>query len=403
MVAKILDATAQSFLSRAFGYRTEPVARYGEDFPAGFVVIEWLHTNEINSQVALLGDMLPKVPFTTVGKQHIAKEYYPGNPEPSVQVLGSREEPVTIKGEFKTIRYKDEEVKGDLATGRLRDAAAEMAKHFDEVRKRGNLLQLTLGDWERWGYLVQATFNMKTRQLIEYELQFEIIGDTAPENAKLLGDTAQTSESANTELLAAAEGLQPLLEGVPPTMPQDLFDVLNAAVSALSAKLALVTGFVSASIGSAEDARRLAEKGLGLVKGAQAAVSSYQRRVGALNAYASEPKTLSVSLPPQQAKLKNQKYINEAALTAAKRQKAADGSVLQPRSIAEILADMRSSFSALARTVPLFRHLVVDGDTLQKLSVKYYDNADNAMRIYEHNKLTTTALVSGTVLEIPKL
>jgi nucleoid-associated protein YgaU len=60
-------------------------------------------------------------------------------------------------------------------------------------------------------------------------------------------------------------------------------------------------------------------------------------------------------------------------------------------------------FKAMQETTPLTRYRVVDGDSLQKISGRFYSNADHWKKIYDHNKLTSTVLVSGSVLEIPKV
>lgn len=389
-------------MDKATGYKPEPVVRYGEDFPLGFVVDEWPHGASVPlTSTALVGDMLPKVPFTTVAKQKIVKEYYPGNPEPGVQVLGAREEPVTIKGEFKAIRFPDKSVQGAKGSGKLRDVPAAMMQNFDEIRKRGNLLQLRLGEWERWGYLTSATFNMKTRQSIEYELEFDIMSQTRPENAKLVEESARLPNDTNRELVDAAETFSRALDAAPPTMPQTLLDIVGKAIATVAAKIALVTGFVDASVESLEDAQRLANKGVGLVKGAQASISEYKRRLGAIQAYNVEPSALTIRIPASQGKLKNQKYVSEAMLSTAKKNTATG--VTNPRSIEEILAEMKEKFAALATLVPLRRHIVGEGESLQKISMRYYGTAENWEAIYKHNKLQTTELVVGVTLEIPKV
>jgi nucleoid-associated protein YgaU len=47
-------------------------------------------------------------------------------------------------------------------------------------------------------------------------------------------------------------------------------------------------------------------------------------------------------------------------------------------------------------------HIVVEGDTLQKISAKYTDTHENWQRIYDFNNLTDVKLEPGTTVQIPK-
>jgi len=67
------------------------------------------------------------------------------------------------------------------------------------------------------------------------------------------------------------------------------------------------------------------------------------------------------------------------------------------------LQRLKERLSQLSQSLPLGRHLVVTGDTLQKIAIKFYGSADNWKRIYDYNSLTTTDLVVGRLLEIPRI
>src|ERR1019366_5197243 len=73
------------------------------DFTGGFFIDEYLQGTQLNADTALVlnGTMMPMQPFPWEVEQRLVAEYYPGNPEPSVQVLGPKEGPLTITGRFK--------------------------------------------------------------------------------------------------------------------------------------------------------------------------------------------------------------------------------------------------------------------------------------------------------------
>jgi nucleoid-associated protein YgaU len=107
----------------------------------------------------------------------------------------------------------------------------------------------------------------------------------------------------------------------------------------------------------------------------------------------------------------NQAYINKCMAATTKsvavstaQTAAASGSLAKSaQGIETILNAMEEKFKKLALTVPKAKCKVKAGDTLQKLSVSYYGTADNWEKIYTHNKLSSTALVTGAILEIPNL
>ena len=67
------------------------------------------------------------------------------------------------------------------------------------------------------------------------------------------------------------------------------------------------------------------------------------------------------------------------------------------------LAKLQMQFEAIRKTLPKARYKVQAGDTLQRISIKYYGTPNSWDKIYDHNKLTSTDLTRGTVLEIPNL
>lgn len=392
----------------------------GADFKDGFIITE-LPADGVGTKLSFVGEWLPHQPFSWGGEQHLAKEYYPGNPEPTVQVLGGRETDLKIKGRFKVKRLSTNANEPDV----LRLAAQAMCEEVDAMRKRGNLVKLTLGEWQRWGFIEKTNFNMKTLADSEYEIDFFIIGDAPPSGCKLADEGFDAASDLNTALITEAMNLEKSVTNLT-GVNLGLFAQLNALVGEVAAALAVVTKFVDATLSIAEDAEKFANRAVGLVKYAMATVSSFKRRVGQLNAYiGSDPlnpgiKTWSEPTNARQAALvaKLQTITTkpielspaQQAATSAKPDKyTPDVSTQQKaaakaggQSIDAVLLAMLKKFSALAQSLPKARHLVKAGDTLQTISVRYYGTPDDWQKVYKHNNLTTTVLVPGAILEIPK-
>src|SRR4051812_9929162 len=81
-----------------------------QDFKGGFTFVEIVDgVEQTREAVKLIGNQMPVVPFEFGGSQRITKDYYPGNSEPAVQVLGPKESDVTIHGKLKDKKYRNVE------------------------------------------------------------------------------------------------------------------------------------------------------------------------------------------------------------------------------------------------------------------------------------------------------
>lgn len=354
---------------------------YPEDFPEGLLLVEIVNGAERKAdQVQLVGRFLPHIPFEFGGKQQLSKEYYAGNSEPTVQVLGSREDNIPIKGEFKTSKFKD------VA---LRDAAIEYQELVDAMRLRGNLVRLTLGEFKRYGFIEGCKFRLNRRQHIEYEIDFFVVGFNPPTLDKTTrGDGNVTAP--NKEITSAAAQALINAKNYPEEMPQSLTDRLNDLVNAVAEKINLVTNFVNGITSEANALVSSANRAIGLIKNARSFISKTKRDVG----------SISNSISGLGAS-----FQNEADKTSATIKNVSHLHTIQRdySSLAAMLAGLQARFAALATTVPMVRHLIKNGDTLQNLAQKYYQNSELWKKIYDHNKLTSTTLVVGKVIEIPKL
>ena len=126
-----------------------------------------------SEQIILRGDMMPHVPFVFGGKQQMTKDYYPGNTEPTVHVLGSRENNITIKGRLKSKRLQPSKIDG-LGKEELRRFPQEMQRLIEAMRIRGNIVQIKMGEFKRFAFMEEASFKMKTLADMEYIITFAI-------------------------------------------------------------------------------------------------------------------------------------------------------------------------------------------------------------------------------------
>jgi uncharacterized protein YoxC len=172
-------------------------------------------------------------------------------------------------------------------------------------------------------------------------------------------------------------------------MPRSLSDFINDQIGAVANVVADVTGFVDGIVDDADSLLSSANRALGMIKYARAYISRTVRQIGMISYSASNlGSAFSSEADKLTATIKNAHFINNTKVELF--------------SLAAFLAAMQKKFEGIANTTPQSRHLIAESDTLQKISTKYFGTPDSWKKIYDHNKLQSTVLTVGTVLEIPR-
>jgi hypothetical protein len=385
----LLDNAASSALSKvglnSITARNTTGKPKGPDFAEGFKCVEYINSKAQSESngfgFTLLGNFMPMIPFTFGGAQEIKKDYYAGNSEPVVQVLGPRESDLVLRGHFRTKKFRDENM---IA------AAQEYQEQCDAVRLRGNLLYLQMGEWHRWGYLRESSFEMNRLSDINYTLTFDIVGFNPPSDCKLIKDPSTDVIQANQEIIASAALELANMQNYPDEMPRTLEEFLNDQIDGVAQAINLVTDFIDGILSDVESIERAANRALGLIKNAQTTISKTGRRIGAITLdVATLGAGFSGAAEQTTATFNNTIHFKKVAKSFA--------------SFQTLLADLRKRYAGLVATTPLRRHLVQEGDTLQRLAMKYYQDAEQWKKIYDHNKLSTSDLTNVKLLEIPRV
>lgn len=367
-------------LSSVFGEEVVISPYSGEDFPGGFIVTEIINGEEREeNRLVFNGKFMPHVPFEIGAEQTLTKEYYAGHSEPTVQVMGPREAPLTVKGRLRSKNLNTDQY----------NLAEKYREAMLDICRRGNLLKLELGEWYRYGFLENCTFPMKSRSDMEYTLTFFIVGEKAPsfnitsEADDDVGDPAVKLGGLSAELQATT--LEQTYK-----LKLSVFDTINREVNKVATLVASVTNFVDGALADVDNLVYSAKRAIGLITYARKYMSKTARRINDLaNDVASLPSTAVQEHEKAIAAVANSVY----AIIVR------ENYIEQRRE----LASLQRRFEAITYSVPYRRHLVKVGDTLQKISIRYYNDAGYWDKIKQHNNLTDTALVIGSILEIPKL
>jgi LysM repeat protein len=330
------------------------------DFVEGFVIKEIINGEEKGEVITLSGNRLPFQPFVFGGGQRVKKDYYSGHSKTN----GKSPEALSLK---------EKRLVNKLS------ASTELQQQIDALRIRGNIVRISLGEWIRYAVISKVKFSMKNIADVSYDITFSIIGFNPPKNAKFIIGPREVPFAINKDLIAMSKTFGQT--SIPKSVPRSIADILNDAISTVSGVLATVTGFVDSIVSTVQDIQKSVQRALGLIKYAQGKLNSYKKLVGAFKPF-----------DPSQAltgRYENAKfYAGTLSLSA---------------SLTALLEKLKSRLKALVDSKPLSRHLVISGDNLQKVAVKYYGSADNWKKIYDFNNLSSTALTIGSTLEIPRL
>lgn len=372
-----------STLNNPFNQKVPNTGLRAPDFPDGFEIVEIVEGKE-QKPFMLVGSFMPMQPFPWEVEQRIVKNYYPGNPEAVAQLFGAKEGDLTIHGRFKDKRFKDPSYYG---------ASYEFAKYLEGVARRGNLLKFGFvgpgGSWIRWGYLEKPQFKMNKLSWIEYTLNFFVVSVNRPKNNYFAAKEKVAPDHLNSNLLNAGQNFTNTAAKIPTSMPQSLADKINGLTSKVASAVNNVTNFVQNIINQGMALDMAAQRALGLIKNAQANLSSMKRQIDQTAHDFTHLSSQGNNPGMTRDTYENLAFIYSLVSTAV--------------SVGQVLTQMKALFESIAITVPLARHKVQGTETLQKISVQYYGTVDDWDKIYTHNNLTTTVLTPGQILEIPRL
>lgn len=367
--------SVKNFIQNPFQIEV-PNTRPQPDFPNGFNIVEVIDgQKQERERVRLLGTWMPKQPFNFGGMHRNSKNFYPGNSEPVVQLFGPEEKDLVING---TLNAKNLKFPRDHRT-----VSTELQQQLDAIRIRGNLVELTMGEWRRFGFLTESEFQVRTLADLDYTLTFMIIGFNPPLNCNQIDTEAAVPFEINKNLIAEVADFQSTYSSAPDSVPQSIGDVINGVVSDIAGAIALVTDFIDGTLSTVEDITGSLNRAVGVVRYAQAELSRGRRRVGMIKLNNINGGSTRI------ANFVGYSYVNDLI-----------GSTW---SLSSYLSQLKSRFDQLRETTPLARHRVVEGETLQKIAIKFYNDSGQWEKIYDHNGLTSTDLTAGDILEIPEV
>lgn len=380
-------------------------------------VVPFLGIKELSGRgraIKLTRRALPIGPFELSGSLKVEITRYAGNPIATGTVTGTEEEPTTISGEWKDKYIRGITFNADTNTsesapaasvsGRSIETVEELVELFDDVRRSGQLLEVTWGRVTRKGFLKSFKQTWKNTNdcgwscTFEWVSQGEAPANSPPVDAPRPGD-ARRAMRDTTDALADAMDDRPasVLDRY-----RAAFDTANRAVSQAGAILDQYEGAIGGYIGDATAPLDLVRNCMSL---AGAVAGKAQEVIDLFEFVAPEEFFLgdfidgsvasdgTVTLPPIADNF-GQQLLHIGYSTEA---------VYQARVLKRQASIEQRALGATLESDLLGVYYARGDDTLRDVSRRYYGTPDQWRQLMLYNDFTTPELTPGQLILIPRM
>lgn len=372
-------------------------------------------------RVSMSGRCLPFRPVATSTKQRYKRTLYPGATEATVQIQGPDPQDMSVRGSFAT-RYMDEDLfvveygktnKREVVrtATRARDVLMSLCKEGQLLTVSWTEPSLAASQGGDSGYGVTSTGILRsvkcpqnTPQDIEWEAEFDWVSDSIlkgnpkvdppPVKPTSIADAYEDLLGAIREAVKVGSaafrqyGLGMLnriaaIEGDVDSLRESAFDLASTPAQ-LAQGAAVIAGNAAMML---SDSREEAQSMMAQYDGANAAWSE-----APANAVAALPWVSNRVQDCDDADVQILAAVDSVTLDLAARRVRQEAARVTARAV------------SLATPTRRALHLVADGDTFRRLSLRYYGTADRWMDIAEANDLVSDVeLVVGMSLVIPEV
>jgi len=216
---------------------------------SSFVVVELTGDQRT---ITLSARALPYRPLKLSGSQRAEFTAYPGSPILSAQIMGAKEEPTVITGMWKD-RYLIDGSTGQpaatVSSGTQPTTAFLLGQLFDDVRRKGQALQVTWNGYKRIGFLTMFEIEVLYQTDIRFSMTYTWISQGEPDVGPSFGPQfdQQTTQSALAGFLTQLQNGLNSLQGQVSTA-QDQIDGLTANINKVDSLVSQVGDAITQTI-----------------------------------------------------------------------------------------------------------------------------------------------------------
>ena len=135
--------------------------------------------------VSLQGTHLPNQPFIHKVNQEVMRYYYPGgqsNRTPTLQILGSKDEDITLTGTLRATKIQDIDRRTEPLT---------IANILERFVREGYICRFSIGSWIKYGVILEFTPEYHNDSWINWSMRILVSGDKNP----ITGEESEGEES----------------------------------------------------------------------------------------------------------------------------------------------------------------------------------------------------------------
>ena len=295
-----------------------------------------------------------------------ARHYYPGSPDPTVQILGTQESEITFSGKF------EDRKKG------IAGWAEQQSQALDDLRAAARPVRFEYGPWTRDCLWVEAKFQLEERARIPYVVTLTIIGRGEGQVVRVFSGIRQIP--LVSDIVTAAQTVAATLDQIPGVAGSGALQRARGAVQTA------VSGLSTCDV----ILRGMQENGVDTGKALSALTSLDGAKQAAADAWAH----LS-SLQWSQVPGAVFDAVTGPGLLIAS---AVTGVV----GVAQSIAGVRPAVAGVAgQALSSLVYIAAAGETLQKIAARYYGTASAWPKIAQANGLADPTVQAGQKLILP--
>lgn len=348
----------------------------------------------------LVGRALPYRPFNLKTKQRVELTWYPGNPEATATVLGAAEEPTQING-----MWKDKFISNQVEAASIASGAVETVLVFpitlndepvdnvrlavvilDDIIRAGQQLRVSWDEQTRVGHLTQFDKNWDNYHDLTWSMTFEWISRGEPTVPTVFTTSVSLSDSSG-RIAAAAADFRATINEITLPPGEEIADLLTESVTSIDDSVLAVTTAVSSTVrkfgAPFEAARRVISSCTQIILQAEATIVGIQSQV---NGYFDAAVSLA-----------DQSFQRRLSWAAYGRQV-----IRSARRLRQIAVEQRNALAKQIESTLLAVYTARQGEDLRLVSETFYGSPFDWRSLLTFNELTSTALVAGQVILVPR-
>lgn len=345
---------------------------------------------------------LPYRPFQLTGNMRVSTTWYPGNPEATVQLLGTSEDTTSINGMWKQRFIGDPNSPAKLGDniGEVNPTditnVEDLVLVVDDIRRQGQLLKVSWDFMSRFGILTKFIQKWLWHEELEWEMEFTWISIDEPSFnnvspglvaslSTLRADTSDVTAKITVSTSAIKNALSKFAAAVAVVtdFAQSINDLVNSIEGTITQIVNTISNAIDAVVSVVEAAQRILSLATFVIQKANELIQTTEAQVDRAIIAAKKIATIPAALACSASELTHttKSAARDIISQASSLQQAFSGTVQHPFS---------TQYKSLA-----------DQD-IRLVSTKFYGTPDLYTKLMTFNNLKDSHLHAGQIIYIPQ-